>query len=65
MQERRDRITKIIDKYGVETVFRFQELVCQNAENAVRESIRTIKSKEIEYHMDNDLSGKVRKLKSN
>ena len=46
-------LLKIIDKYGVETVFRFQELVCQNAENAVRESIRTIKSKEIEYHMDN------------
>ncbi len=56
-------LLKIIDKYGVETVFRFQELVCQNAENAVRESIRTIKSKEIEYHMDNDLSGKVRKIK--
>ena len=56
-------LLKIIDKYGVETVFRFQELVCQNAENAVRESIRTIKSKEIEYHMDDDLSGEVRKIK--
>ena len=56
-------LLKIVDKYGLETVFRFQELVCQNAENAVRDSIKTIKSTEIVYQMDNDLSGAVRKIK--
>ena len=56
-------LLKIVNKYGLETVFRFQELVCQNAENAVRESIKTIKSTEITYQMDNDLSGAVREIK--
>ncbi|MFL2800521.1 MAG: hydantoinase B/oxoprolinase family protein [Paracoccaceae bacterium] len=56
-------LLKIVDKYGLETVFRFQELVCQNAENAVRDSIKTIKSTEIIYQMDNDLSGAERKIK--
>ena len=55
-------LQKIVDKYGLRTVFRFQELVCQNAENAVRESIKTIKSTEITYRMDNDLSGAERKV---
>ena len=55
-------LLKIVDKYGLRTVFRFQELVCQNAENAVRESIKTIKSTEITYQMDNDLSGAERKV---
>ena len=55
-------LLKVVDKYGLETVFRFQELVCQNAENAVRESIRAIKGTEITYQMDNDLSGGSRKI---
>ncbi len=55
-------LLKIVDKYGLKTVFRFQELVCQNAEKAVRESIKNIKSTKITYHMDNDLSGAVRKV---
>ena len=29
-------LLKVVDKYGLKTVFRFQELVCQNAENAVK-----------------------------
>merc|ERR1711991_601841 len=56
-------LLKIVNKYGLQTVFRFQELVCQNAENAVRESIKTIKSTEITYQMDNDLSDSVREIK--
>ncbi|MDC3075866.1 hydantoinase B/oxoprolinase family protein [Paracoccaceae bacterium] len=55
-------LLKIVDKYGLETVFRFQELVCENAENAVRESIKTIKKTEFAYQMDNDLSGAARKI---
>ncbi|MDC3108215.1 hydantoinase B/oxoprolinase family protein [Paracoccaceae bacterium] len=55
-------LLKIVDKYGLETVFRFQELVCQNAENAVRESIKTIKTTEVAYQMDDDLSGAARKI---
>ena len=55
-------LLKVVDKYGLKTVFRFQELVCQNAENAVRESIKTIKSTKVTYQMDNDLSGAVRKI---
>ena len=55
-------LLKIVEKYGLATVFRFQELVCQNAENAVRESIKTIKNTEITYYMDNDLSGYERKI---
>ena len=55
-------LLKIVDKYGLETVFRFQELVCQNAENAVRESIKSIKTTEFTYQMDDDLSGAPRKI---
>ena len=55
-------LLKVVDKYGLKTVFRFQELVCKNAENAVRESIKTIKSTKVTYQMDNDLSGAVRKI---
>ena len=55
-------LLKIVDKYGHETVFRFQELVCQNAENAVRESIKFIKTTEFTYQMDDDLSGAPRKI---
>ena len=55
-------LLKIVDKYGLETVFRFQELVCQNAENAVRESIKSIKKTEFTYQMDDDLSGSPRKI---
>ena len=55
-------LLKVVDKYGLETVFRFQELVCQNAEDAVRESIKTIKETEVTYYMDNDLLGGSRKI---
>ena len=55
-------LLKVVDKYGLETVFRFQELVCQNAEDAVRESIKTIKGTEVTYFMDNDLLGGSRKI---
>ena len=56
-------IEKMVEKYGLRTVMKYQRLIRNNAEIAVRKAISKIKNSEILYQMDDDLNGGKRQIK--
>ena len=58
-----EEIEKMVGKYSLKTVMKYQKLVRKNAELAVREAISKIKNSKILYKMDDDLNGEKRQIK--
>ena len=56
-------IEKMVEKYGLRTVMKYQRLIRKNAEMAVRKAISKIKNSEILYQMDDDLNGRTRQIR--